>query len=130
MTGMWTLWRLGDPQDQRREELLNHLSRPTTEDEEQFKKIEEHPRLEGRFRAIDGVLDQGILTTGKAEDPHGGLLMGRTQKTHGVYKEGSRRLGAYSRDSAVNYNMIYPICSRHSYNPRPPDTYINWGQGM
>mgnify|MGYP005824754167 CR=1 FL=1 len=43
---------LRDPQDRRWEDLLNQFSRPTTEDEEQFGRIEEHPQLEDRFRGL------------------------------------------------------------------------------
>ena len=34
------------------EDLLNQFSRPTTEDEEQFRRIEERPQLEDRFRGL------------------------------------------------------------------------------
>ena len=34
------------------EDLLNQLSRPTTEDEEQFRRIEERPQLEDRFKGL------------------------------------------------------------------------------
>ena len=59
---------------------MNQFSRPTTEDEEQFGRIEERPLLEGRFRGLLTV----FWTRGSspdlldwAEDPHGRILMGQ-----------------------------------------------------
>ena len=69
--------------DQRWEDLLNQFSRPTTEDEVQFGRIEERPQLEDQFRGLltvswtRGTHHVVSRSVRLGRGPHGRILMGQ-----------------------------------------------------
>ena len=87
-------------------DLLNRFSRPTTEDEEQFERIEERPQLEDRFRGLltvswtRGYSHVVSQSGGSGRGPPWRFTIGPVRTAHAAYKEDSTRLGDQDKDSS------------------------------